>query len=263
MSRILANYHTHTSRCKHASGTDRDYVETAVQNNFSVLGFSDHMAWPFKTGFQSPVRMDVKELPDYAASIHALQKEFSSNIRIHLGAECEYFPDFLPWLKEEKEKLDLEYLILGVHCSPNEERQLQFANATQPEHLNDYTHLVIAGMETGMFTYLCHPDLPLKSYPVFDSHVREMSRLICECASALHIPLEYNLAGLRLRGTVPDGYGYTSDAFWQIAAQYKCSAIIAADAHEPDVLNDTLAFENARQKLTNWEIPVIDDVLPE
>ena len=98
---------------------------------------------------------------------------------------------------------------------------------------------VIAGMETGMFTYLCHPDLPLKSYPVFDSHVREMSRLICECASALHIPLEYNLAGLRLRGTVPDGYGYTSDAFWQIAAQYKCSAIIAADAHEPDAVSYT------------------------
>lgn len=36
---MKTNYHTHTFRCKHASGTDRDYVEAAVANGFSELGF--------------------------------------------------------------------------------------------------------------------------------------------------------------------------------------------------------------------------------
>lgn len=258
----LTNYHTHTYRCKHASGTDRDYVQSAIQNGFSVLGFTDHMAWPFTTGFQSPVRMDVKELSNYAASIHSLKEAFSSNIHIHLGAECEYFPDFLPWLKEEKEKLGLEYLILGIHCAPNEEGRLQFANSTHPDDLDAYTRLTIRGMESGLFTYLCHPDLPLKSYHAFDAHAREMSRLICECASALQIPLEYNLAGIRLRGLVPGGFGYTSDEFWQIAASYHCTAIIAYDAHEPDVFHDTDSFQEAHKKLSDWGISVID-TLPE
>ena len=28
---MIANFHTHTSRCNHASGTDREYVEAAIE----------------------------------------------------------------------------------------------------------------------------------------------------------------------------------------------------------------------------------------
>ena len=28
---MLANYHTHTKRCQHAGGEDREYVEAAIQ----------------------------------------------------------------------------------------------------------------------------------------------------------------------------------------------------------------------------------------
>ena len=42
---MLANYHTHTVRCQHASGDDRAYVETAIKNGMRVLGFSDHCPW--------------------------------------------------------------------------------------------------------------------------------------------------------------------------------------------------------------------------
>ena len=39
---ILANYHTHTIRCKHAVGTEREYIEAAISERFKILGFSDH-----------------------------------------------------------------------------------------------------------------------------------------------------------------------------------------------------------------------------
>ena len=29
-----ANYHTHTWRCRHASGTERDYIENAIDSEF-------------------------------------------------------------------------------------------------------------------------------------------------------------------------------------------------------------------------------------
>lgn len=39
------NFHTHTSRCHHAFGNDEEFVRTAIQNGFEVLGFSDHACW--------------------------------------------------------------------------------------------------------------------------------------------------------------------------------------------------------------------------
>ena len=39
----ITNYHTHTSRCKHARGTDRDYVQQAVDSGYQVLGFTDRV----------------------------------------------------------------------------------------------------------------------------------------------------------------------------------------------------------------------------
>ena len=39
---MLTNYHTHTRRCGHAVGEDREYAEAAVQAGLKILGFSDH-----------------------------------------------------------------------------------------------------------------------------------------------------------------------------------------------------------------------------
>ena len=50
----IANYHTHTSRCGHAGGTDEEYVLAAIEAGWQVLGFSDHMPWPYESGFTSP-----------------------------------------------------------------------------------------------------------------------------------------------------------------------------------------------------------------
>ena len=36
------NFHTHTSRCHHAFGNDEEFVRTAIQNGFEVLGFYNH-----------------------------------------------------------------------------------------------------------------------------------------------------------------------------------------------------------------------------
>ena len=45
---MLYNYHTHTVRCRHASGTDREYVEKAIEGGIKTLGISDHAPYLFK-----------------------------------------------------------------------------------------------------------------------------------------------------------------------------------------------------------------------
>ena len=36
------NFHSHTVRCQHAVGEEREYVEEAIKEGFEVIGFSDH-----------------------------------------------------------------------------------------------------------------------------------------------------------------------------------------------------------------------------
>ena len=53
------NYHTHTTRCGHASGTEREYIERAVANGVRYMGFSDHATFVFPDGFESHYRVPL------------------------------------------------------------------------------------------------------------------------------------------------------------------------------------------------------------
>ena len=46
---MLTNYHTHTTRCGHAEGTEEEYILTALRCGYKVLGFSDHTPWAYAT----------------------------------------------------------------------------------------------------------------------------------------------------------------------------------------------------------------------
>mgnify|MGYP000697771308 CR=1 FL=1 len=45
------NFHSHTVRCQHAVGEEREYVEEAIKEGFEVIGFSDHSPYLFKNGY--------------------------------------------------------------------------------------------------------------------------------------------------------------------------------------------------------------------
>ena len=63
---MKANYHTHTTRCGHAYGTDESFVRAAIQGGFETLAFTDHSPWPYKSGFTNPnVRMNIRQLDGY------------------------------------------------------------------------------------------------------------------------------------------------------------------------------------------------------
>ena len=113
---MLTNYHTHTTRCGHAEGTEEEYILTALRCGYKVLGFSDHTPWAYATpGFVSRIRMLPSQLDDYVLTLRGLREKYADKLHIRIGLEAEYFPAYLGWLKEEMERLDIEYLILGCH----------------------------------------------------------------------------------------------------------------------------------------------------
>lgn len=254
----IANYHTHTARCGHASGTDEEYVLAAIDAGWQTLGFSDHAPWPYESGFVNPtVRMTTEELPRYLASLRALREKYRGRIHIYIGLECEYFPAYTDWLRALKER-ELDYLILGNHYDRSDETGLYYGAATEPEQLKSYGDNTILGMETGLFSYLAHPDLPLMNYPAFDEHARALSYRLCRRAKELGLPLEYNLQGQRLaeRGKAR-GLGYPCADFWQVAKEVGNDVIIGMDAHSPEALIDDARYARALAELKAWGLPVL------
>ena len=250
----LVNYHTHTWRCQHASGTEEDYVRAAVAAGFKVLGFADHTPWPYESGFVSGMRMRLDQLDGYLATVADLRARYEGRLRIPVGLECEAFPEYMGWLRDLKaEKLD--YLILGNHYDRTDEGDhatfsdaggFYFGRSTRPEHIRRYAERTIAGMETGLFDYVAHPDLFCHTYRQFDADCAAVSRDICQAAEALGIPLEYNLLGFQYHERMQEAglLGYPCKKFWEIAAQYRVKAIIGFDAHRADHLMRTELFDH-------------------
>ena len=117
---MIANYHTHTPRCNHAEGSEREYVECALQAGLEILGFSDHTPYLYPEGHHSWFRMRIDQLDDYVQTVLALRKEYAGKIEIPVGLELEYYPDLLPNLLPILRDQPLDYLILGQHYLDNE-----------------------------------------------------------------------------------------------------------------------------------------------
>ena len=81
---MRTNYHTHTTRCMHATGTDEEFVLSAIQGGYDVLGFSDHTPWKYRSDFVAGMRMLPDELPDYVESITTLREKYRDHIQIKI-----------------------------------------------------------------------------------------------------------------------------------------------------------------------------------
>lgn len=232
----IANYHTHTYRCGHAKGEDRQYVEEAIQAGIQTLGFSDHAPMPFPSGHRSGHRVQMKDADDYFRSISDLKREYARDISIHIGVEAEFYPDTFDLFWEYIRQYPLEYMILGQHFIGREEDGLYSGVASPSEEkLVKFTDNVIDAMQTGKFLYVAHPDI-LNYTGEYEAYRREMTRL-CQAAKAWNIPLEINRLGFYEHRIYP------SDRFFAIAAEVGCDVIIGSDAHSPHVFRDHTSIE--------------------
>lgn len=257
---MKTNYHTHTTRCQHATGSDEDFVLSALKGGYQELGFSDHTPWKYHTDYVSDIRMTPDELPGYVESIRALQEKYKQQISIKVGLECEYFPQYIYWLKHVIKEYRLDYVIFGNHHFHTDEKFPYFGRHTDSRDMLDlYEESSIEGIESGLFAYVAHPDLFMRSYPKFDRHCTLASRHICRAAVRRNIPLEYNI-GFEEYNEKHGAVTYPSPEFWQIAANEGCTAIIGVDAHENDYLEKTVYYERALQKLKELKIKTVDTI---
>lgn len=250
---MYANYHTHTPRCNHADGLDREYVESAIRAGFKILGFSDHTPMPFRGSYYSYFRMRMHETEDYISSINKLKEEYKNDIKIYTGFETEYYPAHFGDLLSFLSGFDYDYMILGQHFADNEVESPYVAAANRDcELLKRYYNQILEGYATGKFTYIAHPDLYnfVGDSDVYEKVIYEF----CTEAKKMGAVLEINQLGLTAKRNYPN------PTFWDIAAKVGNTAILGCDAHTPSSLEDKAAQEQIRQIAVSRGITLLDEI---
>lgn len=248
MMHVKTNYHTHTERCKHAYGSEEQFIQAAIRAGIDELGFADHTPWPFKTkDFEPRMRMKLSQFQDYLNTLKELKVKYQDQISIKIGLECEYYEEYIPWLASEvKEQVD--YLIFGNHYAYSDEltpiAPYMGNGVKDPESLEVYVNSSLKAIESGLFSYFAHPDLFMRCYPVYDEHVEKAAHLLCQACAKHNLPLEINLSAVAALMRNPKSL-YPSRPFYKIAKDYGCSVIIGWDAHTPGPLEDKKLYDFA------------------
>ena len=224
---MKVNLHTHTVRCGHAKGSEREYIEHAISKGLAYMGFSDHAPFAFYDGYESSHRVPMAQAMEYMDTLRALREEYKNDIKIYIGFEMEYYPLYFKDMLNVVNSLGAEYLLLGQHFIDNE-YPANVPNVCTPsfseEALCQYVDNITEGIESGVFTYVAHPDMFnfWGDKTVYDTQMRR----ICKCAVKNSLPIELNFLGLR------HGRQYPNESFWRIAAEESCDVVYGFDAHD-------------------------------
>lgn len=224
------NIHTHTKRCGHAVGEDEEYVTAAIHAGIKVLGFSDHIPFPENTVVDD--RMKMSELDDYILSITSLKNKYHDQIDIRIGFECEFYPEKKEYYEYLLSRVD--YLILGQHYSTI--NGIDYCYLATDELVLKYAKQACAGIESGYFTYLAHPEYFMLSRNTWSQACTNAFEMICQVAAKNNFPLEINLKGLSYgKQHFNDYYTYfyPHQEAVKFLQKYKINLVYGLDCHNP------------------------------
>ncbi|MBS3990802.1 MAG: histidinol-phosphatase [Erysipelothrix sp.] len=252
---IKGNYHTHTKRCKHAYGTDEEYVIAAIKAGFSELAFTDHAPWNLRDDESDRIRMHMREMHGYVESIRSLKEKYAGQIKILIGLEAEYFESRMDDLQSLVQTYNLDLLVLGNHFHIKDSNDTYYGNYKDFKMLYEhYLEDSIKAMRSGMYKIFAHPDLFLKTVNIMNDRTKELIHSLCDVALETNTIMEYNLGGKRYRDYYPN------DAFWKIVAERGCTIIVGVDAHDPRHLLDTGMYDKAIEFLRSHNANLITDI---
>lgn len=223
----MNNYHTHTQLCHHAEGLPIDYARIAQEQGAKILGISDHA--PLPDGRWEHVRMTMEELPYYESEIQRA-REAVQKLKILKGAECEWDDAFAHYYREELlGEHQFDYLIGAIHWYPHRGSWMGAWETSTPDQLVSYARHLVKTMESGVFSFIAHPDVFGSGYAAWDENCDACAREVLEAAAELKMPMEINGYGFR-----KSGQPYPRPEFWEIASEYPIQALCNSDAHQPE-----------------------------
>lgn len=231
----MIDYHLHTSRCCHATGTMKEYLAEAEKKQLREIGFADHFPLGL-LGFnpRNQVTMNPEEIEDYIRQVLELNVS-SQTVNVKLGIEIDYLPGTEEKLKSLLADFSFDYIIGSIHF-------IGKWDFTHPVYADDYKNqdldelyrryfkLVQDACKSGLFDIIGHLDVVKKfgyrPAANLDSLRIETARLLRETNTCL----ELNTAGR----DAPVGEFYPDQRFLEICLSSGVQVTMGSDAHSPE-----------------------------
>ncbi len=239
---VLYETHAHTLLCGHASGTPTDYATAAGQRGLAGIFFTCHNPMPH--GYSTEFRMAEHQYAGYLEWVASTRCQHVGSVDVRVGLECDYLPEFEPWLSRQITSAPLEYVLGSVHPQYSE-YGARFGSPDGPGFFHRYfDHLALAA-ESGLFDCLAHPDIVKIVAP--DRWSLEACRPWVEACldriAATGVAVEYNTSGT-LKAPFEE---YPGVSFLREVVGRGIPVVIGSDAHDPTRVGE--GFESALSTL--------------
>ena len=139
-------------------------------------------------------------------------------------------------------------MILGQHYVRPEHPDGVHSNRPTADlgALEAYADSLVAAMQTGVFTYVAHPDV-YNFVGGWEDYKRIMRR-VCIASRETDVPLEINFYGIR------DHRNYPCEAFWQVAGEEQCPVTFGFDSHTAESAFDGESLPRALELVEKYRL---------
>ena len=187
-------FHVHSYRGKHASQEqEEEYIKKAIELGATKIVFTDHAPFP---GNPFLKRMSIKELPEYVTVLQGLKEKYVGILEIKIGLEIEFVPTYREYYQALLNKWDMDILLLGEHFSLLPDGRYTFEMSEKNLEARALANGMIAGMETGLFQVVAHPDQIFRRMKKWNAEMDAISKEIKECAASTGVLLEKNIGNM-------------------------------------------------------------------
>ena len=242
-----ADYHMHTTLCRHARGEPTEYAAQAVQCGLTEIGFSDHS--PMRRDDFDNWRMRLDQLDEYVARVRQAQADHPG-LTIRLALEVDYLPGQEDWIRELAARHPWDYFIGSVHYVSdtwdidNPAKLSEWNHREAFEVWTLYFERLTRAAASGLFEIIGHADLPKKFGHRLTRDGTPLYEKFLAAARQHDCAIELNTAGLRKDCREI----YPARELLQLAFQMGVPITFGSDAHAPEEvgLNFAEAVELAR-----------------
>lgn len=247
----FSNFHTHSYFCD-GHGDPEEYIQKAIQCDFTCLGFSSHAPLPFTNSWT----MKNSSVNKYLKTILHLRKKYENRIQIYLGLEIDYITDLISPTDEQFKNMNLDYTIGSVHMIKNDATGKYLAvDGEEDEYLelitsafhndikafvHNYYHQIQKMVIEKTPSIVGHLDL-IKKHNTSNKYFDENEDWYkCEILETLKVIAEHNtILEMNTGGKVRS---YTKDFYpsnWILPECKKLNIplILNSDAHNPQYVN--------------------------
>ncbi len=236
-----ADFHIHTSYCRHAKGTVDDYVRSAIQLGMDEICITDHLHRYYLTPEENKKYwswgMYEEDLEKYINDILKAQKEYPE-IKIRMGIEADYIEGKERELEKATKIYPFDHILGSIHCLP----QLGWKHMAEYKEVNSiamysmFFDALSKASKTGLFTCMAHPDFVWRYFPLperYESIFEKMEQFVSTVAQNKDISIEANASAI---SWMADKGGIERDLFkilFSMVKKYKVPVTLGSDAHRP------------------------------